>query len=434
LTSRRLITWIFVTLLWSCKLKLSPTLTRAHVLFFRLSTLNFWFFLPTYQYFEKPGHAADFELPSAACILSQCSHFAEDEAKHLFCHLVATLFRGPQPPAKAWSFAEHLLKTHAFFAPLWKEATPTQHDARAPPGDTVAESFSPSDVIVASDHEHVSVSTKFAGVDPNPNSHFQRVFADLDKWHRQPPHRPLDAQRLLAEILSDVRESNSANLSEKIKFGALEVLLRALHSPRCNFAIARRVLSIVFQILDSCPNQRHVLMQITDVERETGESLLQYLVKFVSSGESSAPLDADAVASVADIKAAALSCIKSAVACSIPYRSLSDFPDVGCYGSPKMGSMLTCNVLHSIVTAIEDELTSEVVAHSQQNSDCFSQTVSSRVHARLWRSEEVAEKVLQAFFQDSELSASYFSGNRSALRAMVQEDHTVQEFRRLNAV
>ena len=395
-----------------------------------MSTLNFWFFLPTYRYFEK--HARNFELPSADCILSQCSHFVEDEAKHLFCDLVATLFHGPQAPAKAWSFAEHLLTTHAFFAPLRTEAT--QHDTRAPPGDTVTESFSPSDVVVASDCEHESVSTKFAGVDPSPNSRFQHLFADLDKWHRQhsAPHDPLDAQRLLAKILSDVRKCNPADLSEKIKFGALEVLLKALRSPRCNFTIARKVLSIVFLILDSCPNQRHILMQITHVERETGESLLQYLVKFVSSGGSSAAADAHSAASVADIVAAALSCIKSAVACSIPYRSLSDFPDIGCYGSPKMGSMLTGKVLHSIVTAIEDELTSECVAHSQQSSDCFGQ-VSSRVYARQWRGDEVGQKVLQVFFQDSELSDSYFSGNRSVFRAIVQEDHTVQEFRRLNA-
>lgn len=272
------------------------------------------------------------------------------------------------------------------------------------------ESSSPSDADVVSD-EVRTLSRMFAGVDPSKNSRFQHLLGDLNKFvNGLDTH---DTQSLLAKISASVQSSNPTALSETIQFGALEVLLRTLRSPRCNFK--RKVLSIIFQILDSCPNQRHILMQITHVERETGESVLQYLVKFVSSEGVSAAAEDDAAASIPDIIAAAVRCIKSVVACSIPYRSLSDFPDCGCYGSPKMGSMMTAKVLQSIVIAIEDEVTSD-----------------SR-GARDWKNDEIAHRVLQVFFQDSEHTASYFSEHRSVLRAIVQESQTVQEFRRLNS-
>ncbi len=340
----------------------------------RLSTLNYWFFLNEYEYFEN-SCTESYQPPSKDCILSQCSHFVEEAAKSLFCDLVTKLLDGPQAPVKAWYFAEYLLKTHDFFLPLRTETA--RRDACAVDGS--AESFSPSDISPASDPELKSVSTMFAGVDPSPNSQFQHLFGNLDRLNRQGANSSAiaaDVHNLLTTIWAHVRSSSPTDLSEKIQFGALEVLMRTLHAHCRDFAITRKVLYIVFQILESCPNQRHILMQIAHVERETGESLLRYLVKFISSGPSSAA-GADAAASIPDIAACALRCVKSAVSCSIPYHSLSDFPNSGCYGSPKMDSMLTAKVLQNILIAIQDEVASESLEFLHNAANHLDQAASA---------------------------------------------------------
>ena len=108
-------------------------------------------------------------------MLSQCSHFAPPEAASLFCDLVAKLHAGPaQPAQKAWNFAEHLLKTHDFFLPL--RSTARAHATAQHDDWPSRESLSPSDASpsdVASD-ELKTISTIFGGIDPSPNSLFQR--------------------------------------------------------------------------------------------------------------------------------------------------------------------------------------------------------------------------------------------------------------------
>jgi hypothetical protein len=376
------------------------------------------------------------------------------------------LFEGPQAPVKAWNFAEHLQKTHAFFLPLRTDAqTQCVAPLRVGHCDGVQESFSPSD-------ELKSVSTMFADVDPSPNSRFQHLFARLDRLNREAPCSSIiaaEVHTLLTAILSHIRSSSPTDLSEKIQFGALEVLMRSMRMHHgCDFTMARTGLCIIFQIVESCPDQRHILMQLTHDERETGESLLKYLVKFCSSG-SSAAAGADGSSDVAEIVASALTCIKSIVSCSIPYRSLGNFANSGCYGSPKMNSMLTARVLQSILVAIEDEVASEILAFLQYTSNHVDQSATvlllhlrvddlnatkfdqimgllkpeaaklflrmmgcvRRGCAREWSNRDVGAKVIRAFFEDCEDASLHFAGNRSVLRDMIKQDSTVLEFCRL---
>ena len=171
------------------------------------------------------------------------------------------------------------------------------------------------------------------------------------------------------------------------------------------------VFGAVFQILEQCPNQRHVLMHLTHAPQSVQlggkdgkpkKSFLQYLVNFVSSSVFWTEYDAP---SVTKLQALALRCIAQILSGSISYHSLSDFPTSGCYGSPKMDSLLTANVLSSILIALDYQPSGQYVS--------------------------LEHKVVQAFCEDSDQAAEFFVGMRGALRDTIRGDETVQEFRRL---
>jgi hypothetical protein len=470
---------ISVTLPWFCTLQLHALALSnkllPHAYSRSLSTLNYWFFLELLEDFEKPGNRSRFCFPSDEIIRSQCSHFVEEDAKSQFCDLVLQLWSGPQRPQKAWNFAESLLKTHAFFLPLRTEPV-ARHVHDHPHSDqSFSPSFSPSDDVS-------TISNIFGFVDPSPNSVFQHLFASLAKLNRQMPNTSAsETCRLLGKISSDVNSSNPVELSDKIRFGALDELMRTLHAHPREFSVVRQVLHVMFQILDACPCQRHVLMQITHVERETGVSLLQYLVRFVCS--KGLPAATYTAADGADIMqqmiTSALKCIKSIVSSSIPYNSLRDFPNSGCYGDPKMGSMLTAKVLQSILIAVQAETASELfeflknpenhcdsadtdavlrqlsIFHPQDLQDvqhtdaklsavaaCLRTAAATKLlhvmhhlrseNAKTWNAREIGARALQAFAGECDEDDPIFCGNRRVFWTMIRQDSTVREFSRLN--
>jgi hypothetical protein len=307
-----------------------------------------------------------------------------------FCDLVMKLYHGPQDSKTSVVFAESLLKTHNFFQALRVETC--RVEATSGVADDCLE----------------TLATMLGGVDPSRNSRFQRLVAKLETLLCQSsPSSFLDKTcELLLEISNDIANSNREELSQKLQCGLVDVLMKALQAHRPKFAIVRGVFGCVFQILDSCPNQRHVLMHLTDIGEKTKESLLQYLVKFVSLPD---PCDDD-VASVPDMQLLALKWIEQVVSGSLSYHSLSDFSTSGCYGSPKMGSLLTANVLESILKA----LGYPYLPHPE--------------------SARLGHTVIQAFCEDSERNTAFFAGNRSTLRAALRRDETVQEFRRLMGI
>jgi hypothetical protein len=390
--------------------------------------------------------------------------------------LVAKLHAGPaQPAQKAWNFAEHLLKTHDFFLPL--RSTARAHATAQHDDWPSRESLSPSDASpsdVASD-ELKTISTIFGGIDPSPNSLFQRLFASLAILNMMAGGADAsETHSLLDQLSSDIRSCNPTELSQKVQFGAFEELMKTLHVHHVEFRIVRKVLLFAFQIADSCPGQRHILMHMSHVEKRTGESLLQFLVKFICS--QSVPPGAGQSGShdIQLILASATRLIKSIVSSSIPYASLSDFPHTGCYGNPKMESMLSLKVLHSILVAVQADAASESfmflndasshldhvaviaildqlrISHWHDLLSCS----DSQLHAiaallkrevaqhillvmthvrqsRAWRSEALGDKVLQAFFQDSAETECIFAGRRRIFLDMIREDETIQEFQRL---
>jgi hypothetical protein len=430
------------------------------------------------QDFEfKLPRGLPFCFPSEDTIRLQCSHFVEEEAKIQFCDLISKLCRGPKSPQKAWNFAEHLLKTHEFFLPLRTEpiARDVQHH---PHSDHSIESFSPS----FSPSDDVStIANIFGGIDPSPNSVFQHLFASLSKLNKQSPSiSASETCRLLGKISSDIGSSNPNELSDKIQFGAIDELMRTLHAHRREFSVVREVLHVTFQILDSCPCQRHILMQITHVERETSESLLQYLVQFVCSKSFAAATQTDGADLIQHMIASALKYIKSVVSSSIPYHSLRDFPNSGCYGDPKMGSMLTANVLQSILIAVQADTASESFEfwknseHQSGSADmdavlrqlsiyklqdlqdasltsdaqlsgvaaCLKPAAATKFlhvmrhlrsqNAKTWNADEIGVKALKVFAGDSDEDDPVFWGNRKVFWTMVRQDNTVREFNRLN--
>jgi hypothetical protein len=349
-----------------------------------LSTLNFWFFMRHVELFEQ--NDISFQFPSEDQILSQCSHFAEPEAAIQFCDLLTTLYRGPEDGRKAVHFAERLVKEHDFFLPLRNKTEVQTRDEEFSPAMS---DFSPHD-------EAVSLAMAMGGVDQSPNSLFQRLVAQLALFN-SPSSTASSGQvlSLLHKVFEEVRASDAAELAEKIRYGALDVFVKALRAHAGDLAVSRKILQIAFQIVDTCPCQRHILMQLTSTERETGLSFFQYLVQLVSNDSSSTAGEHD------DMLAASLHCIGKIVSCSIPYHSLSDFPSCGCYADPKMESMLTANVLRSILLAVDP---SRSWAHCQ---------------------------VLTFFLRDSELADRFFVVNLDALRRLVREDNTVREYSRL---
>lgn len=463
---------LYVAVACARLLKLLP-----HGSFRRLSTLNYWFFLELYEKFEKkPDDYSQFCFPSEDTIRSQCSHFVEEDAKSQFCDLVLNLWSGPKPPQKAWKFAESLLKTHEFFLPLRTEPI-ARHVHDHPHSDHSMESFSPS----FSPSDDVStISNIFGFVDPSPNSVFQHLFASLAQLNKQMPSTSAsETCRLLGKISRDISSSNPVELSDKIRFGALDELTRTLHAHPREFSVVREVLHVLFQILDSCPCQRHVLMQITHVERETGASLLQYLVRFVCSKGLPAATGADGADIMQQMITSALKCIKSIVSSSIPYNSLRDFPNSGCYGDPKMGSMLTAKVLQSILIAVQAETASELfeflknpenhcdsadidaalrqlsIFHPQDLQDarhtdaklsavaaCLRTAAATKLfhvmrhlrseNAKTWNAHDIGARGLQAFARESDEDDPFFCGNRRVFWAMIRQDNTVREFSRLN--
>ncbi len=308
-----------------------------------------------------------------------------------FCHLVVTLFAGPKAPQKAVGFAEHLVRTHNFFQPLRVEV----HGRQAQEHDGDLSSLGPM----------------LGGVDEAPNSRFQRLVAALETI-LQPSNLLSSIQmcKLVQEISQDIAVSNMEEVSEKLRCDVVEVLMKALHAYQRKFAIARVVLGSVLQIPEMYPHQRHLLMHLTHEGHETKESVLEFLVKFVTSSFASlAEDDPEIMASAPELQARALKCISQIVSCSISYHSLSDFSTSGCYGSPKMRSLLTANVLACILRALGCRLPA--------------------LHG-----SELGRVVVKTLFEDSLEAASFFVEMRSALRDMIRRDETVQEFCRLFAV
>ena len=378
------------------------------LMFLRLSTLNTWGFKGTLDDFEnlakyKNGHDL-FQFPDEQTILSQCSHFVEPEAMAQFCDLISKLQNGPEAPQKAFKFAEHLVTTHDFFLPLRMEVT--QQDASVPFGDG---GFASDDLSPCSD-ELSSIASQFGGVHPSRNSRFQHLLARLRVLLDQSSPVSIDeTHSLLHQISTDIGQSSQSELSEKLQLGACEYFMKELskwRAPGCDFAIARKVLQIIFQILDTCPSQRHILMHMTQVERDTGQSLLEYLVKFVSIEDFSTAAGSDDADANVGMQTSALECIRKIVASSIPYHSLSDFPTVGCYGNPKMDSMLTPKVLQSILSALG----------------------FSGLEHRARFDLDIERKVLEAFFNDCEEATAFFDEKRQPFRAMIRQDQTAAAF------
>jgi hypothetical protein len=317
---------------------------------------------------------------------------------HAFCDLVVRLFAGPQAPHKAVGFAEHLVRTHDFFQPLRVEVQQMQQ-------------------MQGHDWDPVSLGPMLGGVDQSPHSHFQRLGATLESLLQS--SNPLSSIQtcelerlvlLVQEISQDIAVSNNEEISEKLRCDVVEVLMKALQVHQPKFAIARVVLGSVLQIPERFPNQRHLLMHLTHAGHETKQSVLEYLVKFVTS--SFAWLDKhdpEIMASAPELQARALQCISQIVSCSISYHSLSDFPTSGCYSSPKMRSLLTANVLARILNALGCKL--------------------PELHGL-----ELGRVVVKALFEDSLEAASFCVEMRSALRDMIRRDETVQEFSRLFAL
>ena len=96
-------------------------------------------------------------------------------------------------------------------------------------------------------------------------------------------------------------------------------------------------------------------------------------------------------AHVSHMRASALECISQILTCSIPYRSLSDFPIAAdsCYFSPKMKSLLTGKVLRSLLIAlkypgidrftVDDVLVVDAFADDKFFADARHQAVRDRV-------------------------------------------------------
>ncbi len=444
----------------------------------RLSSLNFFYFGNTLAAFELDAESGVAHLPDPGTIDAQCAHFTQEDAKLQFRQLVEELYKGPTEPQKAWNFAEHLLKTHRFFLPLRSEA-PRREERRDVPIDSV-ESFSPGDATPRSasaaeggvGDNFQSVSFFFQSIHPSPHSRFQHLISNL-KLNRESGAPASESNIQLDEIFSEVRSSPPVALSQKIQIGAFEELIRTLHAHRSDLSVTHKVLLVVLQIAECCPRQRHILMHMTHVERETGDSFLQFLVKFICS---QSPLESDRQGSSSraeDIAASAVLCVRSIVSCSIPYHSLSDFPSSGCYGSPKMDSMLSAKVLQSILTAVHEDAASESFASLQDTSNHVDPAASTVFLTQRFRSSNWRELVqrsdfdwelrafaallqpaaaerfcvimnrarrsraiggrelLQAFFVDSPDTDIFFAGNRRVILTIVREDETVQEFRRL---
>jgi hypothetical protein len=346
-------------------------------------------FKVAHEYFESKSYL--FQFPDASSIKAHCAHFVASSDVDEFCDLVVRLFAGPQAPQKAVGFAEHLVRTHNFFQPLRVEVHARQ--------------------VQEHDGDLTSLGPMLGGVDQSPNSRFQRLVAALETL-LQPSNflSSIQTCKLVQEISQDIAVSSMEEVSEKLRCDVVEVLMKALQAHKHKFAIARVVLGSVLQVPEMFPNQRHLLMHLTHAGHETKESVLEYLVKLVTS--SFAWLDEEdpeIMASAPELQARALKCIAQIVSCSISYHSLSDFSTSGCYGSPKMRSLLTANVLACILRALGCKLPA--------------------LHG-----SELGRVVVKTLFEDSLEAASFFVEIRSALRDMIRRDETVQEFCRLFAI
>jgi hypothetical protein len=304
-------------------------------------------------------------------IRSNCTHFHNPEDANAFVDLVSKLSKGPVPPQKAVDFAEHLLETHSFFSPL----RPTR-------ADDEKKSLEKKSLEKKSLEKH-SLADLFGGVHKSENSQFQRWIADLQK-------SDLSAEklhRLLENISGDIMNSSAAVLSEKIRYGAVDVLVEVLRARGDDFEIRCKVLRIAFEIIIFCPNDQHILMHFTHGDRT--RNFLSYLVNFACY----APPDLSGP-DVPHMQASALECVSQILTCSIPYRSLSNFPIAAnsCYFSPKMESLLTGNVLHSILIALNypeisrfspnDALVVEAFADDEFFAEANRHTLRDRIRCR----------------------------------------------------
>jgi hypothetical protein len=292
-----------------------------------VGTLNRYAFKREVWYFESNCHRRHpsqieetFFTPHLGKIRSNCEHLSPADAD-AFVNLLSTLIKGPVPPLKAVNFVEHLVETHSFFSPL---------RLRQPE--------------LGPDDEFYSLADLLGGVHKSENSQFQRWIADL----RESDLSPDKLHYLLENVSGDVMNSGAAVLSEKIRYGAVDVLVEVLRARGDDFEIRCKVLRIAFEIIISCPNDQHILMHFTHGDRT--RNFLSYLVKFACD----APPDLSGP-DVPHMQASALECVSQILTCSIPYRSLSNFPIAAnsCYFSPKMESLLTGNVLHSILIVLE---------------------------------------------------------------------------------
>jgi hypothetical protein len=309
----------------------SPWISRCAVLFCNfccsVGTLNKWAFHKLVTTFEKnKGSCSSLHLREDVMkeIRSNCAHFHSPADADAFVDLVSRLSKGPEPPQKAVDFAEHLVETHSFFSPLRLQPAPT---------NTL---------------ELRSLAELMGGVHTSEHSRFQRLIAQLLRTDLS----AVDLRDVLENISGDVMLSSAVVLSEKIRYGAVDVLVEVLRARGGDFEIMCKVLRIAFEIIIFCPNDQHILMhfthQLEHVGNRTG-NFLSHLVDFACY----APPDLNG-ADVSHMRASALECISQILTCSIPYRSLSDFPIAtnSCYFSPKMQSLLTGNVLRSILIAL----------------------------------------------------------------------------------
>ena len=187
--------------------------------------------------------------------------------------------------------------------------------------------------------------------------------------------------------------------------------MQILGQSECNATISRQILEIIFQIMDSCPCERHIFMHMTHSSGGK-QTVLEYLVAFVSSDDGAGVVGGDEDAKImrSKLTTSALNCIQKIISSSIPCHSLSDFASSGCYGNPKMESMLMAQVLESVLRGLKYH---PFAARKQSTS--------------MWPDIARDRKVFAVFFCDD--FDTFFVGKPAeAFRRMIRSDADVQKF------
>ena len=139
--------------------------------------------------------------------------------------------------------------------------------------------------------------------------------------------------------------------------------------------------------------------------------MFEYLLAFVASDDGAGVVgDEDAKSTRSKLTTSALNCIQKIISSSIPYHSLSDFASSGCYGNPKMESMLMARVLESVLRALK-----------------YHPFASRKQPASSWPDIARDRNIFAVFFCDD--FDKFFAGKPAeTLRLTVRNDTAVQKF------